>query len=163
MLTFADKLAIITTFPALERKDVSLGRINFHYNASIFDKKIVVYHLHPNGNGYVYAEHVPDTATDDKGFVNIRDYSADALQSLIQASIASLSNHEAIAPLDAPIHELEAEGILEEHWTDAEGQLLVLLLEDDLWNIYTGPNLEMAFETYKEAKQYLQEEGFSLT
>jgi hypothetical protein len=161
MLTFEEKLAIITTFPVLERKDVSLGRINFHYNASILEKKIVVYHLHPNGNGYVYAEHVPHTATDEKGFVNIRDYSADKLQALIQASIASLSDTS--APVDAVIPELEAEGILEEHWTDAEGQLLVLLLEDDLWNIYTGSNLEMAFETYKEAKQYLQEEGFSLS
>jgi hypothetical protein len=163
MLTFEEKLAIITTFPELERKDVSLGRVNFHYDASILDKKILVYHLHPNGNGYIYAEHVPHTATDNKGFVNIRDFSADELQALIQASIVSLSNHEASAPLDPVIPELEAEGILEERWTDAEGQLLVLLLEDDLWNVYTGSNLEMAFETYKEAKQYLQEEGFSLS
>jgi hypothetical protein len=163
MLTFEEKLAVITTsFPALQRKDVSLGRVNFHYEASIFDKKIVVYHLHPNGNGYVYAEHASQIATDDKGFVNIRDYSAHELEALIQASITSLSG-DGTPALQEVFPELEAEGILEEHWTDAEGQLLVLLLEDDLWNIYTGPNLEMAFETYKEAKQYLQEEGFSLS
>jgi hypothetical protein len=163
MLTFEEKLAIITSFPALERKDVSLGRVNFHYNDSILDKKIVVYHLHPNGNGYVYAEHIPHTSTDDKGFVNIRDFATDELRALIQASIASLSGNGASTAVDAVIPELEAEGILEERWTDAEGQLLVLLLEDDLWNVYTGANLEMAFETYKEAKQYLQEEGFSLS
>jgi hypothetical protein len=163
MLTYEEKLALITTFPVLERKDVSLSRINFHYNASIMDKKIVVYHLHPNGNGYVYAEHIPNTVTDDKGFINIRDFSADKLRDLIQASITSLSPNGTSAVEEADAPELEAEGILKEHWTDADGQLLVLLLEDDLWNVYTGPNLEMAFETYREAKQYLQEEGFSLS
>ena len=29
MLTFEEKLAIIESFPELERKDVSLGRVNF--------------------------------------------------------------------------------------------------------------------------------------
>jgi hypothetical protein len=156
MLTFAEKLAVITSFSALLRKDVSMGRVNFHYEASLMEKKIVVYHLHPNGNGFVYAEHVPHTAVDDKGFVNIRDYSADELSNLIQASMASLSGSSSsyAAPVVVPA------AILEESWTDEEGQILVLVEEDELWNVYTGPNLEMAFETYSEAKKYLQEEGF---
>src|ERR1700737_4222471 len=91
MLTFEEKLAVIAAFTVLQRRAVSMGRVNFHYEAIIIDKKIVVYHLHPNGNGFVYAEHVPHTATDDKGFVNIRDYSADELHNLIQASMVSLS------------------------------------------------------------------------
>jgi hypothetical protein len=144
MLTFDEKLAIIASFTALQRKDVSMGRVNFHYEASIVDKKIVVYHLHPNGNGFVYAEHVPNTTTDDKGFVNIREYSTDELRSIIEAAIASISA-----------------SLSEEIWTDADGQILKLVVEDDLWNVYTGSNLEMAFETYTEAKQYLMEEGFS--
>jgi hypothetical protein len=144
MLTFEEKLAVIASFTVLQRKDVSMGRVNFHYEASIFDKKIVVYHLHPNGNGFVYAEHVPHTATDDKGFVNIREYSADELRSIIEAAIASISAN-----------------LSEEIWTDTDGQILTLVEEDDLWNVYTGSNLEMAFETYTEAKQYLKEEGFS--
>jgi hypothetical protein len=144
MLTFEEKLAVIASFTALQRKDVSMGRVNFHYEASIIDKKIVVYHLHPNGNGFVYAEHIPHTATDDKGFVNIREYSADELRFIIEAAIASISATPS-----------------EEIWTDAEGQILTLVEEDDLWNVYTGSNLEMAFETYIEAKQYLKEEGFS--
>jgi hypothetical protein len=120
------------------------------------DKKIVVYHLHPNGNGFVYAEHIPHITTDDKGFVNIREYSADELRSIIQASIVSLSG---VASENAA--EATPTSSIEESWTDEDGQILILVEEDELWNVYTGSNLEMAFETYTEAKQYLKEEGFS--
>jgi hypothetical protein len=161
MLTFEEKLAVITAFRDLQRKDVSMGRVNFHYEASIVDKKIVVYHLHPNGNGFVYAEHVPHTATDDKGFVNIRDYSADELHSLIEASLASISGEGGSSgSTDKPAKESPA-NLAEEIWTDEDGQILKLVEEDDLWNVYTGTNLEMAFETNTEARQYLKEEGFS--
>jgi hypothetical protein len=162
MLTFEEKLAVIASFSALQRKDVSMGRVNFHYEASIADKKIVVYHLHPNGNGFVYAERISQTTTDDKGFVNIREYTADELRSIIQASIDSLSdgNISYVASEEAP--ELSQEAIFAaESWSDEEGQILTLVEEDELWNVYTGSNLEMAFETYTEAKQYLKEEGFS--
>jgi hypothetical protein len=148
MLTFEEKLAIIESFPQLERKNVSLGRVNFHYEESTFDKKIVVYHLHPNGNGFVYAGHLPDYDTDDKGLVNIRDYAADELRSLIKSSIESLSD-------DSEIEEEQGE-----QWTGPEEQTLLLVHENDLWNVYTGLNLEASFETYEEAEQYMQEEGF---
>jgi hypothetical protein len=159
MLTFEEKLAVINEFTTLQRKDVSMGRVNFHYENSIKDKKNVVYHLHPNGNGFVYAEHIPHTATDDKGFVNIREYSADELRSIIQAAIVSLSGAltSGVAPEDPAI----PTSTTEESWTDEDGQILILVEEDELWNVYTGSNLEMAFETYTEAKQYLIEEGFS--
>jgi hypothetical protein len=139
-----------------------MGRVNFHYEASIMDKKIVVYHLHSNGNGFVYAEHIPHTATDDKGFVNIREYSADELRFIIQASILSLSEENASRVVSEDAAEAIPASSTEESWTDAEGQILILVEEDDLWNVYTGSNLEMAFETYTEAKQYLIDEGFSL-
>jgi hypothetical protein len=148
MLTFDEKLEIIESFPQLQRKNVSLGRVNYHYEESVFDKKIVVHHLHPNGNGFVYAGHLPEVATDDKGLVNIRDYSADALSSLIRASILSLSDSDSA-------------GKTEERWVGPNEQTLLLVLEEDLWNVYTGPNLEMAFESYPEAERYMQEEGFT--
>ena len=91
MLTFAEKLAIIESFPQLQRKDVSLGRVNFHFEESVYDKKIVVQHLHPNGNGFVYAGHLPNKETDKKGLVNIRDYSEEELRDLLRKSIAYLS------------------------------------------------------------------------
>jgi hypothetical protein len=161
MLTFEEKLAVIAAFTDLQKKDVSMGRVNFHYEASIVDKKIVVYHLHPNGNGFVYAEHIPHTSTDDKGFVNIREFTADALRSIIQASIQSLSNMTIPPTVSQASPALSQETILaSERWDDGEGQILILIEEDELWNVYTGSNLEMAFETYTEAKQYLKEEGF---
>lgn len=160
MLTFEQKLNVIAAIADLQRKNVSMGRVNYHYEASIIDKKIIVYHLHPNGNGFVYAEHIPHIATDEKGFVNIRDYTADQLHSIIEAAIVSVSVNGG-TPIKAEKPPMEASVKLnEESWTDDEGQVLILIEEDDLWNVYTGGNLEMAFETYMEAKQYLKEEGF---
>ncbi len=155
MLTFAEKLAIIESFPQLHKKEVSLGRLNFHFDESVYDKKIVVWHLHPNGNGFVYAGHLPKKATDAKGMVNIREYTADALRSLIAASIDHLSRLPEAKPDTAGETELT-----EEVWTGPNDQTLLLVNEDELWNVYAGVNLEEAFESYKEAERYLLEEGF---
>lgn len=153
MLTFEEKLAIITSFPELERKDVSLGRINFHYEESASDKKNVVYHLHPNGNGFVYAEHIHGFATNDKGFVNIRDFSEDQLRSVIERSIRGLSKS---IENEAPIEEQE-----KEEWINEDGHTLILLQEDDMWNVYAGPLLDGTFHSYNQALGYLDEEGFT--
>ncbi|MDQ0856936.1 hypothetical protein QFZ72_000415 [Bacillus sp. V2I10] len=134
-----------------KERTVSLGRINFHFEESIYDKKNVVYHLHPNGNGFVYAEYVKGYAANDKGMVNIRDFSEEELRSIIKKSIHSLSVHE-----DEQIEEFE-----DEKWTNEDGQTLVLIQEDDMWNVYAGLNLDGTFTTYKEAANYLHEEGFS--
>ncbi|MHC0036141.1 hypothetical protein [Pseudoneobacillus sp. C159] len=153
MLTFEEKMAIIESFPELERKNVSLGRVNFHFPYSISDKKNVVYHLHPNGNGFVYAELLQDYDTDEKGMVNIRDFSREELRSVIQKAILSLS----------PNSDIEAAIIgdeIEEKWMDQEGHSLILLNEDEMWNIYSGLNLDNTFNTYEEALEYLEEEGF---
>ncbi|PLR80328.1 hypothetical protein CVD25_14625 [Bacillus canaveralius] len=153
MLTFEQKLAIIESFPELERKNVSLGRVNFQYEESAFDKKNVVYHLHPNGNGFVYAELAEGYQTDDKGLVNIRDFDESELRTIIADAIKSLaprSNEEAAIIGDAP----------QELWINSENQTLILIEEDDLWNTYAGLNLDGTFPSYNEAVQYLEEEGF---
>jgi len=156
MLTFEQKLSIIESFPELQRRQVSLGRINFQYEDSCYDKKNVVYHLHPNGNGFVYAGFLKGYLTNEKDMVNIRDYSAEDLRSLIQASILSLTaSPSANAAASAPL-----EPSASQRWSSIDKQILTLLLEDDLWNLYYGLNLEAAFETYEEAEQYLREEGF---
>ncbi|WP_251554090.1 hypothetical protein [Neobacillus muris] len=155
MLTFEEKLAIIETFPELERVNVSLGRVNFQFKESISDKKNVVYHLHPNGNGFIYAGLLPDYRTDDKGMVNIRNFSADELKQIIKASIASLSAVKLSAEEEAIIGENP-----EERWINEENLQLLLVNEDDFWNIYYGLNLEETFATYEEAEIFLVEEGF---
>lgn len=156
MLTFEEKLTIIQSFPELERKDVSLGRINFQYAESATDKKNVVYHLHPNGNGFVYAEYVNGYHPDNKGLVNIRDFSAEELKDIIEQSIKSLSPKTTI---DATVSENAEE---EERWVNDSNHALLLVLEDEMWNVYAGVNLDGTFRTYSEARSYLIEEGFSL-
>lgn len=159
MLSFEQKLAIIEGFPELERKDVSLGRTNFHYEESTHEKKSVVHHLHPNGNGYVFAGLVKGVATDDKGLVNIRDFNEEELRSLIEKSIHSLS----IAPPEKPESKKKKKqkAPQEERWIGPDNAVLTLLFEEDLWYLYADLNLESAFETYEEAEQYLEEEQFS--
>jgi hypothetical protein len=154
MLTFEEKLAIINAFPELERKDVSMGRVNFHYEESDYEKKIVVYHLHPNGNGFVYAGHIDGYVTDDKGLVNIRDSSAGELRALVQASIRSL------APKTARELAITGDAEAEESWIGPKNEVLLLVQEDGVWHIYAGLNLEDAYESYEEAERYLIEEGF---
>ncbi|MBY0088229.1 MULTISPECIES: hypothetical protein [Brevibacillus] len=157
MLTFEEKLAIIESFPQLTRNDVSLKRVNFHYEESLHDKKTVVYHLHPNGNGFVFAAFLKGYQKDDKGYVNIRDFSADELRKVVEASIQSLSVKREPAPKATSSAEQ-----LEQTWVDKQNRTLLLQQEDALWNVYHGMNLEASFESYVEAEQYLIEEGFSL-
>jgi len=145
MLTFEEKLAIIESFPELQRHDISLGRVNFHFEESVMDKKIVVYRLHPNGNGFVYAKHIDDHYTiDSKGMVNIRDFTEEALREVIKQAIASLSESEPF----------------EETWVNAEDQTLKIVHDFDLWNIYAGEMLDGTYETYEGAADYLGQEGF---
>ncbi|MED4205493.1 hypothetical protein [Neobacillus mesonae] len=157
MLTFEEKLAIIEEFSELERVNVSLGRVNFQYNDSAFDKKNVVYHLHPNGNGFVYAGRLTNYETDQKGMVNIRDFSAKELQQILRESINSLSAVE-------NSRSTEEEAIIgdshEERWTNESNEVLLLVNEDEIWNIYFGLNLEETFDTREEAEIFLVEEGF---
>ncbi|KYD07870.1 hypothetical protein MXL46_12690 [Heyndrickxia sporothermodurans] len=154
MLTFEEKLAIIESFPELQRKDISLGRINFHYEESASDKKNVVYHLHPNGNGFVYAELLNGYEVNDKGMTNIRDFTEEELRTIIQKSILSL----------APKTTVESSIVgdqFEEKWINQDNFTLVLVNEDDMWNVYAGLNLDGTFNSYAEAAEYLDEEGFS--
>jgi hypothetical protein len=155
MLTFNEKLAVIETFQELERKDVSLKRVNFQLRNSASDKKNIVYHLHPNGNGYVYAGHLPSYTTDDKGLVNIREFSEEDLKTLIKESIKGLTLVEKSTAETAIIGDQD-----EERWVNEENNHLILINENDAWNIYFGLNLDASFDTYGEAEEFLKEEGF---
>ncbi|MCL6571334.1 MAG: hypothetical protein K6T88_06550 [Bacillus sp. (in: Bacteria)] len=156
MLTFNEKLTIIESFPELERKNVSLGRVNFQFPQSISDKKNVVYHLHPNGNGFVYAGQSRNYESDEKGMVNIHDFSADQLRQLVKESIQALSPIEETATEEA----ISGES-LKERWVNKENHVLLLINENDTWNIYFGLNLDASFDTYGEAEEFMREEGFS--
>lgn len=149
MLTFEEKIAVIEEFEELEKKEISLGRVNYHFEESLYEKKIVVYRLHPNGNGFVFAGEIEDIDTDDKGMVNIRDYEAEELRRLIRASIESLS----LSPA-------EKDPVMEE-WLNEDDQALVLIREDDGFNVYADEELEGTFNSYEEAADFLEQEGFN--
>lgn len=153
MLTFEQKQQIIETFPELTRKEVSMKRLNYHYEDSLYDKTVVVQHLHPNGNGFVYVEGVPGYETDDRGLVNIREATEEELKATIRDAIRALSTEEA---------EAEEEQI-EEVWVNGQGQKLTLLEEEGFFNIYHGYNLEESFGDYQEATDYLKEENFKVS
>ncbi|WP_338752171.1 hypothetical protein [Bacillus sp. FJAT-52991] len=153
MLTFEEKLEIIESFPQLERKNVSLGRVNFHFEESVTDKKNIVYHLHPNGNGFVYAGELSHYPADAKGMVNIRDFSAEELRTILDDAIRSLS------PKSSEEQAIVGDAY-EEKWINEDGHTLILIEEDEMWNVYAGLNLDGTFHTYEAALQYLDEEGF---
>ncbi|WP_186576388.1 hypothetical protein [Aquibacillus kalidii] len=145
MLTFEEKITIIESFSELQRKDVSLGRVNFQYADSVLEKKNVVYHLHPNGNGFVYAELTEDDyEIDDKGMVNIRDFTESQLRKIIKQSIDSLSEQEPF----------------EEVWINDENHELTIINDFDSWNVYAGEMLDASYATYNGAVDYLHQEGF---
>ena len=92
MLTFEQKQQIIEEFPQLTKKEISLKRVNYHFEESLYEKTIVVEKLHPNGNGFVFVGDLLKYEKEaDKGLVNIRDYSEADLREIIQDAINYLS------------------------------------------------------------------------
>lgn len=165
MLSFEQKIAICDSFPELERKNVSLGRVNYHYDRSVFEKKTVVYHLHPNGNGFVYVGELDGFETDDRGFVNVRDFDEAALRDIVAKAIQSLSGGAETESQSLAEAGSAAGGGTDERWKNAKGQALELKYEeeDGMWFVYAGLNLDGAFDTYEEAVAYLEDEGFTRT
>ncbi|MFJ7951018.1 hypothetical protein ACIQZG_05740 [Lysinibacillus sp. NPDC096418] len=150
MLTFEQKQAIIESFPGLKKKEISLKRVNYHFENSLYEKTIVVEKLHPNGNGFVFVGDLLryEKEANDKGLVNIHDYDETQLREIVEDAITYLSE------------EIEDEEPTVEIWRNREGEKLDLVCEQRSWNVYHGENLEEAFGTYDAAKSYLLEEGF---
>ena len=71
MLTFEQKQTIIESYPQLTKKEISLKRINYHFENSLYEKTIVVEKLHPNGNGFVFVGDLLkyEKEASDKGLV----------------------------------------------------------------------------------------------
>jgi len=151
MLTFEQKQAIIESFPQLTKKEISLNRLNYRYEESLFEKSIVVEKLHPNGNGFVYVGDLLkyEPIANDKGLVNIRDFSEVELKEIITDSINYLSE------------EIDEQPIVEV-WSSREGTKLELVYEKRNWNVYFNNNLEESFGSKEAAVDYLREEGFRL-
>ncbi len=148
MLSFEQKQAIIESFPELTKKEISMKRLNYHFEDSLYEKTIVVEKLHPNGNGFVYVGDLLkyDQMATKKGLVNIRDFDEAALREIISDAIDFLSED-----MDIPVIE---------NWSSREGVILELRHHRRDWNIYFQGNLEETFGTREAAVEYLLEEGF---
>src|SRR5699024_9424594 len=99
---------------------------------------------------FVYVAGLPNYEVDGRGLVNIREATKEELINTIADSIQLLKTGDEVAE---PV---------EEKWVDAEGTELVVIQEDDFWNVYHGLNLEESFGDYAELKAYLTEEQFIL-
>lgn len=141
MLTFEQKQKVIEEFSNLTKKEVSLKRLNYHLDESIYDKTVVVQHLHPNGNGFVYVGDLPQYEADSRGLYNIRMASEEELTQVIADSIRLLTT-----PYEP----------VEEVWVDDRDNELVLLEEQGAWNVYFDDQLEDSFGDREEATNYLK-------
>lgn len=149
MLTFEQKQQIIESFPELTKKEISLKRVNYHFEGSLYEKTIVVEKLHPNGNGFVFVgDLLKYEQVAEKGLVNIRDFNEDELREIIADSIAYLSEEE----ID--------EGPMIEIWASRTGEEIELLFNGRSWDVLFNGNLEETFGTREDAVEYLREEGF---
>jgi hypothetical protein len=104
----------------------------------------------------VYSGQLTKYETDEKGMTNIRDFSERELKEIISEAIQSLTveKQQTIAE-QAIVGENQ-----EERWINQEKQQLIVIFENEAWNIYFGLNLDATFDTYEEAEEYLTEDGF---
>lgn len=151
MLTFEQKEAILDRYAELTKQPVSLKRLNYHYKASEQAKTIIVRHLHPNGNIWIYAPFLTMDETDEKGYVNGRDYTKAQLIEAIEAAIDELQKDESGFKAD-----------YKEIWENTRlHQTLILAHEKDMWQVLTDDGkVEMAFYAKSAAESYLDDEGF---
>ncbi|AIS60148.1 hypothetical protein [Listeria ivanovii] len=149
MLNFEEKKALIESMGDFELHEISMDRMNVHYPESKRDKKIIVKHLHPNGNAFIYAPFLEVEPLDKQGYVNVKDYSENEIRVLLEEAKEYMDKDEAGYK----------EG-LTKIYQDKNGDRLSLVYENEMWVVYTGENLEAVFPTMEGAEGYLLDEGF---
>ncbi|MGD8189416.1 DUF6946 family protein [Brevibacillus ginsengisoli] len=91
MLSFIEKRAIILSFPELIEIQDSEGRVNYEYIESKKRRKVIAREFHPSGNGYVYSDTTHLYDVDERGWVQIKDFTEKELRLIIMRAIVSLS------------------------------------------------------------------------
>lgn len=92
MLSLKEKRTILHTFKELREKLDKFGRYYYYFDASTTRKKIVAREFTDSGNGYVYAEHLPEYINQlyKDGSVCVKHYTAEQLREIVRKSIDSL-------------------------------------------------------------------------
>lgn len=149
MLTFEEKKALFEEFPELRAVPVSLKRVNYHFDESAVDKKIVVRFLHPNGNAYIYAGYLPEEETED-GYISVLGAEEEEIKDLIKKAIRFLKKTK----------DGYEEGY-QEIWENELKEKLYLRYDNPMWLVVLKNNqVEAVFNTKEAAEGYLMDEGF---
>lgn len=148
-LSFEEKKAIFDSYVELEVVPVSLKRLNYHFNDSAVAKTVLVRHLHPNGNVFIYAGYLPKEET-QKGYVSVLNADEETLREWVDKAIAHLKK-----TIDGYV-----DGYFE-LWRDAQGDVLRLTYENPVWSVLVADGqVEGVFKTKEAGEGYLHDEGF---
>ena len=148
-LSFEEKKAIFDSYTELEAAPVSLKRFNYHFKDSAVEKTVLVRHLHPNGNAWIYAGYLPKEET-QKGYVSVLDADEAALREWVDKAIAHLK--KTVDGYEDGYSEL---------WFDAQGDVLRLTYENPVWSVLVSDGqVEGIFKTKEAGEGYLHDEGF---
>jgi len=92
-LFFEQKRKIFKSFPELTEKIDKYGRISYLYEGSKRRRKQIARELTHTGNGYIYGGFLPEYhyLIDERGWINILDFSESQLRELISKVIRSFS------------------------------------------------------------------------
>lgn len=99
MLSFEQKKSIFRSFQELHEKRISNNRLNYIYPDSLQRGKILSTQLQPNGNGYINGKYMDEEVirtkgyiVDPRGWINIKDFSAEDLHDIIKMAMKSMSS-----------------------------------------------------------------------
>lgn len=102
MLSFEEKKCIFRSFQGLHEKTISNG-VNYIYSDSLQRGKILSTQLQPSGNGYVIGKYMDEETirtkgykVDNRGWINIKEFSAGDLHEIITTAMLSMSGKETI-------------------------------------------------------------------
>jgi hypothetical protein len=108
MLNFEQKKSIFRSFQELQEKPISHNRMNYIYPDSVQRGKVLATQLQPSGSGYVIGKYMDGETirekgyvVDERGWINIREFSSGELQELIMKAMVSMSGKELQDPSPA--------------------------------------------------------------
>lgn len=150
MLSFEEKKALFDSVPELKVQEVSMNRLNYHFEESAVPKTTVVKYLHPkSANAFVFAGYLPKAETKD-GYISVIDATKEEIEELVTKAIEELRKTE-----DG------YEDGYQEEWYDDRGDMLTLRYSNYMWVVLmTTGSVEAVFKSREQAAGYLMDEGF---
>jgi len=98
MLSFDEKKEIFRSFDLVE-KEMSNGKLSYHYPKSKQRGQVLATQLHTTGNGYVIGKYMSeeivianDFQVDSRGWISIKEFSKEELKNLISHAMDSMLN-----------------------------------------------------------------------